>query len=340
MYAVSDEWKGLKDEADDPFVPLKPGLTLGEDFEIFPQDAWDLIEKWYGRAPGSPDITRYVHNTNADMRTGVINLQYELYPPLFTVVKVPSLNPTEASQDADAKPVKVLASRSETFNFFLRRVKDMVGIPIASKVKVWRLLQTGKENPPNGILTPAASRTTSPASAAADVHQRITAKLTVDLPDFLSLEEGTQREALEAQDQTANEKYNGRQSLALAGLSQDEVILLEERVGGSKGGVWVSDARPGTADAGIPISITKGKNTTVQNQAKVRTAPASRQSSPARAPAGMLTRGRARKTGRTVGTCGLSNLGNTCYMNSALQCVRSVEELTQYFRCSCLARLS
>src|SRR5205823_6407707 len=73
----------------------------------------------------------------------------------------------------------------------------------------------------------------------------------------------------------------------------------------------------------IPVTVTRSGIT------QPKSATNSGRSSPA--PLGPMTRGRTQKTGRAIGAVGLSNLGNTCYMNSALQCVRSVEELTKYF---------
>jgi ubiquitin carboxyl-terminal hydrolase 4/11/15 len=122
-------------------------------------------------------------------------------------------------------------------------------------------------------------------------------------------------------------------TLATVGLARNETIVLEQQIGGPGGGEWVSDAAGRSASKnGISLSLTKNGTTIVQNKnIKAKTGTGSGRHSPATVSAGIMTRGREKKEGRAPGTCGLSNLGNTCYMNSALQCVRSVEELTRYF---------
>lgn len=320
----------LEDEAGEPFVPLKPGLQLGEDVAAIPPEAWELIMKWYGLARGSPIITRFCHNTSTSKTSE--NLQYELYPLMFTILKLPDHSEGLTMQvlaEKDRKPAKVLASRQELYQKFLKRAKATAGIDPKVRVRVWKILGGLDGSSQAGMLTPAQSRSTSPAPNAimpVDPGPR----LVLDVNSFVALHVGSQRELVDVKDETTNDKYNGHRNLDFSGLSQDEVIVLEEQIGGPAGGEWVSisSGSPNIV-SGVPISITRNGTTTVSSNLKPKANIGSGRTSPA--PSGMMTRGRAQKNGRARGTVGLGNLGNTCYMNSALQCVRSAEELTYYF---------
>lgn len=311
----------FEDENGDPYVPLKPGLQLDEDYFILPEEAWDLITRWYGILPNSPIITRYVHNTS----TGEVeNCQYELNPPIFSILKLPSSHAISAQtlKEKDLPPVKFLASRHMSFNSWLKKAKTLVGISLSTKVRVWKVLGGLKSSSGSGVMTPMASRSASPAPGA-DIVASAGDRMVLDVNTFLTLDRGSDRELVDVKDQTMNENYNGHSSILLAGLSRDEVIVLEEQTGGPAGGEWVSDS--------LRAQVTRSqvaKSGSVADKAMAKAGATSGRSSPV---PGMITRGRQRRDGKVRGITGLGNLGNTCYMNSALQCIRSVEELTLYF---------
>ncbi|PLN81832.1 ubiquitin carbon terminal hydrolase [Aspergillus taichungensis] len=319
---------GLKDEAGEPFVPLRPGLQMSEDLEIVPQEAWDLIIEWYGLADQSPIIVRYAHNTSP---VGAAeNIQYEINPPIFTILKLP--NPStgttpHALKDKSRKPARMLSSRHANAQKWLREAKGLANVNISTKVRIWRILGGLTSATGSAAITPAASRSASPAPTAAGASNA-GSNLVIDSNMFLSLSEGAQREALELKDQTANENFNGKSSLDFVGLGASAVLVLEERVPGPNGGTWASEVSKHTLSR---LGITNGTTTTTvkketTSKVKNQSPPASGRTSPAPEP----IRGR-KKDGKPRGNTGLSNLGNTCYMNSALQCVRSVEELCHYF---------
>ena len=322
---------GIKyeDEKGEDYVFIQDNLIMAEDFEVFPQEAWNMIIHWYGMAEGSPTIKRYCHNTSTSEYQK--NLQFEMSPPIFTILKLPDTTQGMQQKDfkeRDARPAAILASRHERYQVFLKRAKEIAGIDLKTKVRVWRIMGGLGEQQRDGMLTPAQSRSNSPAPGALPVVSPGN-KLVLDVHTFARLQLGSQRELIDARDETGNDNYNGRSTMDFVGLRQSQVIVLEEMVGGPAGGEWVSDTTTAKAKTnGIPISITKSGATTVKDTLKPHVG-GSRGTSPA--PNGVMTRGRQNKTGRSRGTVGLGNLGNTCYMNSALQCVRSVEELTVYF---------
>lgn len=300
---------GLTDQNGETFIPLSKATQMGQDYEVLPAKAWELVLGWYGLKEGSPVIRRIVQNTVPGKTSE--ELAYELHPPVLTIRKVQKAAPsvTASSQLAE----KIVWSRFENFLGFLEAAKKAAGIDLKNKVRVWRILNTDTDAaPPNtqpsGILTPDASPPPNgaPVASARD-------KLIMHVTSFNNLTYGTERELVTGKDEQANEEFNEDLSLADAGLTQDQIIVLEEH---DEKGEYISDSVK---------AIPKIKTTGADSKG-LQSKPSSGRTSPT----GALTRNRA-KNGKVRGHTGLTNLGNTCYMNSALQCLRSVEELTKFF---------
>ncbi|KAK3077144.1 hypothetical protein LTS18_011104, partial [Coniosporium uncinatum] len=133
------------------------------------------------------------------------------------------------------------------------------------------------------------------------------------------MEDGTSRELVDHKDETMNAKYNGHLKLGTLGLADNQVLIAEEA---TRGDEFASKAAQNIKKGPNFLKDGNNKTTSKTNSSNGRRSPT---------PSGPVTRGRTRRDGRTKGSVGLTNLGNTCYMNSALQCIRSVEELAFYF---------
>ncbi|KAH0173927.1 UCH-domain-containing protein, partial [Aureobasidium melanogenum] len=287
---------------DQHFIPLRADVERPVDYEIFTEEAWRQVVAWYGIMEGQKPIIRFAHNS-APQESASVHIVYETSPPVFTVRKVPS---TQQTAQLDAAAVKVVASRTERFQSFLARAKEAAGIPLQHKVKIFRQLDPTKVSgdipdiAQQGIPSPPTSRNPSPSPS--------TSKLVIETSAFAKWTEGTNFESVDGQDHTANEKYNGSLNLEILGLTSNQVLILEEQ---QRGAEFASDVAKKGKKNNSQLSQTENASK------RTITAP--------------VTRGRARKDGRTRGTIGLINLGNTCYMNSALQCISRVEELAVYF---------
>lgn len=329
--AITSGVGDLKDEAGNIFIPLNPEMRMHNDFEIIPLQAWDLIKRWHGIAEGSPVITRYVQNTS-DRGANQQNLMYEIHPPMVTIQKLRNDSEgmsQETLRDRDRPAVRLVASRHDQYQEFLKRAKTAAGISMTNKVHVWKMLHTSSpaEFEP-AVPTPVVS--TESSATSADGELSAAPKLVIDFATFSSMGEGTKRELLNFKDETTNEKYNGHANLAVVGFSETESLILEEQVRAEGDGQYVSDKIRKTAKQnGVELSSTKDTKLTADEKVKSKANDGKSRISPIST--GMATRGRSHRNGRTKGTVGFQNLGNTCYMNSALQCIRSIEELTVYF---------
>ncbi|KAI5859320.1 UCH-domain-containing protein [Durotheca rogersii] len=305
----------VADPVNQNFVRLKHGYDT-EQFEPIPPEAWSLLMQWPGLKDGQLPIIREAQTTNDDGT----NIMWEWHPPVFPIYRLWSATsemPVEASLKAsNPPPPRLVRSRSTIFQEFLKQAKGVASIDLAQRVRAWNVPQPVANVDAVGasVPTPPASedgRGEPPASSQAWRH------LLLDVDSFNA--SPLARELVNFGDLTRQDTPSTK-TLSSLGLGQDQAIVLDVHEGGHN---WTSTPVPFQTRTSLP---TRNNSTslTVQNRnsRSGRTSPVSH---------GLQTRGRSLKSDKIPGCVGLANLGNSCYMNAALQCVRSVEELTKYF---------
>ncbi len=335
---------------------LKPGLGE-ESFEYFSKEAWDLIVSWHGLAQGQLPIVRYAHNTSPDNNNP--NIQFELHPPVFRIHRLHSVaSPFNYSKEIPdlTQPVPtIMCSSSYNIMAFIQRAKTLLHIPMNRTIRLWRIprklpasdsllpeppapassLETALSTPPD-----SPPRTGDKASSSSMLNpQDAWSEMLLEVNAFKTLEPGVEREQLDVKDLSHDPNYNGKRTLAFSSLTVDQTLVLDENI---ERHIFVSGYTPKLTGKGKAKTTENGSanktpvtsSTTLFGPASATAVQASAASSGRSSPShsGPVTRGRTKtKSGRTRGCVGLSNLGNSCYMNAALQCIRSVEELTKYF---------
>lgn len=159
------------------------------------------------------------------------------------------------------------------------------------------------------------------------------------LPDNVaSVSELDARDAQAAEGyETVDEALLSEQLASLLTRPPGQIQPLGAEVKGSDG-VWPSDRveaqAPAKANVRNIFAQTGGDSFSKLQQSSSAPVAISEPQSATHAPRAMTTRSKTaseRSTGVILGLKGLSNMGNTCFMNSALQCLSNTPELRDYF---------
>ncbi|BGP25693.1 ubiquitin carboxyl-terminal hydrolase [Rhodotorula toruloides] len=303
---------------------LRKPLTLGVDVEVVPGEAWGYLTSWYGLVG-----TSFERDVVAPAGPGSETIEF--YPPVFYLyLLVSTSSPPNASVSLPSLPNPPTVSYASSGVFSTLVADAAVAFELQRPVRLWRL--------------PPVNDELSAHEGAAYVFTDKLRETGVELLDANQIDDDTTlQDALLTDDEThlAVEQQNEDGTwmvdaeavmTALAAAETDAPpsesappLPADDKVAAKKSGMGLFS---GGWSSGLHKPKTAGSSAGKQ---KEKDKPKSGNGGGILGAAmGALTRSKSTKQGQR-GLVGLQNLGNTCFMNSAIQCMSNTKELQEYF---------